>query len=95
MARKRKASVLEVNADLVGGSSAGASSAPTTKRARKIATTTTIPEKRAARVKTTCPKNIQERVARVMSQRYTRSPVWYTLIQVDQIFHDRTRENPK
>ena len=96
MARKRKASVLEDNADLVGGSSAGASSAPTTKRARKIATTTTIiPEKRAARVKTTCPKNIQERVARVMSQRYTRSPVWYTLIQVNQIFYDRTRENPK
>jgi len=80
MGHKRKAVVLEDDPALVGGSSARTSSAPTFKRARKVArkmTTTketAIPEKRAARSRTTCPKNIQERVARVMSQRYSRSP---------------------
>ena len=84
MGHKRKAAVLEDDSALAGGSSTGASSAPTFKRARKVAKNeTTIPEKRAARVKTTCPKNIQERVERVMSQRYGHSPIQRNLVQVD------------
>jgi len=83
MGHKRKAAVLEDDPGRVGGSSASANSAPTLKRARKVApqkvtetkTKKAIPEKRAARIRTTCPKNIQERVGRVMSQRYGRSPV--------------------
>jgi hypothetical protein len=81
MGHKRKAAVLDDDPGRVGGSSGTASSAPTYKRARKVApkgvtaTKKAIPEKRAARIKTTCPKNIQERVARVMSQRYGCSPV--------------------
>ena len=79
MGHKRKAAVLEDNPERVGRSSASASSAPTFKRARKVAPKTktkkAIPEKRAARTRTTCPLNIYERVERVMSQRYGCSPV--------------------
>ncbi len=75
MGHKRKAAELEDNPELVGRSGAGASSAPTLKRARKIAPKKAT-EKRAARIRTTCPLNIQERVARVMSQRYSHSPMW-------------------
>lgn len=73
MGRKRKVEVLEDDSKPVGGSSAGASSAPTLKRACKVAPK--IAEKRAARIRTTCPKNIQERVGRVMSQRCGCSPL--------------------
>jgi hypothetical protein len=99
MGHKRKAGVLEDEPTLVVGSSAGASSTPTFKRARKVApgtaTKTAILEKRAARIRTTCPKNIQERVARVMSQRYSHFPIPRNLVQLNQIFYDRTREKLK
>jgi hypothetical protein len=87
MGHKRKAAVLEDDHALVGRSNMGTSSAPTLKRARKVAAskvnTEPTPEKRAARIKTTCPKNIQERVARVMSQRYNRSLIRRNLVQVN------------
>lgn len=89
MGRKRKAGVLEDDSALVGGSNASLTSAPTLKRARKVVsgltteTKTAAPEKRAARIRTTCPQNIQERVARVMSQRYSRSLIRRNHVQVD------------
>lgn len=82
MGRKRKAGALEDDSALMGGSSASASSAPASKRARKVAQRA-IPEKRAARIRTTCPKNIQERVARVMSQRYGCSPIRRNFVHLD------------
>lgn len=95
MGRKRKASVLEDNPGLVAwGTTAGASCAPYFKRARKTATKTAIPEKRAARVKTTCPKNIQERVARVMSQRSPALPCGKPLFKSTRFFMIERERNP-
>lgn len=93
MGSKRKAAVLDDNPELVEGSSAGASSAPTFKRARKMAPKM-VTEKRAARIKTTCPKNIQERVGRVMSQRYSHSPMCETLFKSTRFFMIERERNP-
>ena len=66
---RSRAKVLGAASSSADNSALATSSKPAKRSRKKKDPDVTEPEKRAAKFKSACPQNIQERVSRVMSQR--------------------------